>query len=224
MISKAAPADPLIYGLTPPPLVSCLGGLVQPALVPDLNAMAKSAREAGFELAVASGYRDFARQLLIFNAKARGQRPLLDSDGQPLTAASLSPDDLLGAILRWSALPGTSRHHWGTDIDVYDARVCQAGYSLALTQAECDGVMAPFHRWLSGYLATQSAFLRPYSIDRGGVAPEPWHLSFAPLSEGYRQRFDVAELHQVLSESDIALKPHILSSLPGLVERYVQRC
>ncbi len=26
-------------------------------------------------------------------------------------------------------------------------------------------------------------FYRPYAVDRGGVHPEPWHLSYAPLAQ-----------------------------------------
>ncbi|MBB3169302.1 M15 family metallopeptidase [Simiduia aestuariiviva] len=221
MIPKNLTTDPLIYGLVPPPLETCLGAPVQPALISALTDMASAARAAGFDLAIASGYRDFARQLLIFNAKARGERPLLNDRGQPVKASNLSTDELLSAILRWSALPGASRHHWGTDIDVYDAGVCVDGYSLALTTAECEGVMAPFHLWLSEYLATQSLFIRPYCQDRGGVAPEPWHLSFAPLAQAYRQAFNVRDLEQVLKAADVALKDAVLARLMALVTRYV---
>ncbi|UTA48675.1 M15 family metallopeptidase [Simiduia sp. 21SJ11W-1] len=221
MISKFAPANPLIYGIAPPPLVSCLGGQVQPALVPALESLAQAAQDAGFAPAIASGYRDFSRQLAIFNAKARGERALLDSLGAPLVAKVLAPDALLAAILRWSALPGASRHHWGTDFDIYDTSVCTAGYRLALTVAECEGVMAPFHAWLNEYLSSQSAFARPYEQDQGGVAPEPWHLSYTPLAEPYSQQFNCAELHAVLAQADIALKDEVLAALPGLVARYV---
>lgn len=221
MSSDAKQLLPYLYGLQPPPLVNCLGAQVQPALVPSLTAMAHAAQAAGFQLRIASGHRDFARQLHIFNGKARGHRPLLDSDGEPLKAESLVPDALLAAILRWSALPGASRHHWGTEVDVYDASVCGDGYALALTVAECQGIMAPFHAWLTDYLASQTAFERPYLRDRGGVAPEPWHLSYVALAHRCAESFSCAGLRKVLVSADIALKPLILEQLADLVERYV---
>jgi hypothetical protein len=54
---------------------------------------------------------------------ARGA-PLLDAHNQPLDALQLGETERLHAILHWSALPGTSRHHWGTDLDIYDPTAC----------------------------------------------------------------------------------------------------
>ena len=41
--------------------------------------------------------------------------------------APLAPDALIETILLWSALPGGSRHHWGTDVDVFDAAAVAPG-------------------------------------------------------------------------------------------------
>ena len=38
----------------------------------------------------------------------------------------------MAAILVWSALPGASRHHWGTDLDVFDRAVQPPGEPLEL--------------------------------------------------------------------------------------------
>lgn len=210
----------LLYGIAVPPLVQCLGAQVQPALAESLQAMAEAASAAGFELAIASGYRDFERQKHIFNAKAQGVRPVLDGEGRVVDVTSLSDDALLHAILRWSALPGMSRHHWGTDVDVYDRHICVGDYQLQLTLDECAGPMAEFHRWLDKYLAAQSDFIRPYAQDLGGVAPEPWHLSYAPLSAAYAQAYSPSQLQAVLESSDIALKPIVLAQLADLYQRY----
>lgn len=214
----------LILGLQPPPLTELLGAPLQPALAEPLAALADSARAAGFAPAIASGYRSFGRQLAIFNGKARGQRPLLDGDGQPLDAAALAPEPLLHAILRWSALPGCSRHHWGTDFDIYDSSVCTPEAPLQLTLAECQGPMAAFHQWLTDYLADCPAFGRPYRVDRGGVAPEPWHLSFRPLADGYCRAHAEPDLRTLLQGSDLALKPLVLEQLPQLLARYGPHC
>jgi len=52
------------------------------------------------------------RQAEIWNAKAAGLRPVLDANEQPIDTGTLSERELVFAILRWSALPGASRHHW----------------------------------------------------------------------------------------------------------------
>jgi len=197
---------------------------VHAQLVAPLQRLASAAARAGFELRVASGYRSFERQQTIWNAKASGLRPLLDDRGQPLDAAALDPDELLAAILRWSALPGASRHHWGTDIDVYDAGALAEGQSLQLTREEAEGPFAPFHRWLSTYLEgpDNPGFYRPYDVDRGGVSPEPWHLSYAPLANRYARALTLEQLRSGLTDQELALKDEVLGRLPALFERYVR--
>ncbi len=144
------------------------------------------AREAGFTLAIASGFRSYERQLAIFNAKASGERPVHDDAGAAIDMAALAPREQLAAILRFSALPGASRHHWGSDLDVFDAAALPADYRGPLTPEEGapDGVFGPLHAWLDERMAADESegFFRPYDEDRGGVAPERWHLSFAPLA------------------------------------------
>jgi LAS superfamily LD-carboxypeptidase LdcB len=181
--------------------------------------------DAGFELRVASSYRSFERQLLIWNNKASGLRPVLDDRGLPLDISRLSERDLVYAILRWSALPGASRHHWGTDLDVYDASRIAADYQVQLTQAETigDGPFAEFHRWLDVKLAVQEfSFYRPYEKDRGGIAPEPWHLSYAPIAKRYAAALTVDVLRQQLEQTDIQLKSCILDNLDDIYHRFVR--
>src|SRR5690606_22475475 len=126
--------------------------------------------------------RSFQRQLEIWNGKVRGERAVLDEWGRPLELRGMSETEQVLAILRWSALPGSSRHHWGTDLDVYDSSRLPTGYRIQLSVEETrgKGACARFHSWLGGYLrsARNPGFFRPYDRDRGGVAPEPWHLSY----------------------------------------------
>lgn len=79
----------------------------QDLLLP-LDSLVLDATSAGFDLAVASGFRSVERQCQIWNAKALGLRPVLDDTGVPLEVGRLDPEALMFAILRWSALPGTS--------------------------------------------------------------------------------------------------------------------
>ena len=109
---------------------------VHRAMVNAWQALVVDARAAGFEPAIVSGFRNYQRQLLIWNAKANGERVLLDSAGVPLDPSGLDEWQLVQAILRWSALPGASRHHWGTDIDVYDCAAVDDTYTVQLTPDE----------------------------------------------------------------------------------------
>jgi len=186
----------------------------------------RDARAVGFDLAVASSYRSFDRQLAIFNGKARGERPLHDEQGQPLDVATLAPQQALDAILRFSAFPGGSRHHWGTDLDVYDAAALPADYRLQLSPAEVapGGLFDPLHGWLDERMARGEShgFFRPYAADRGGVAPERWHLSYAPLARACDRELAPGLLLDSWREVDLALRDVLEADVEALLERYVR--
>ena len=102
-------------------------------------AMRDEARRAGLDLLPISSYRDFARQVTLWNRKWRGERPLYDRAGRALDHTSLREPDLVDAILCWSAIPGGSRHHWGSDVDVVDANAMPPGYQVQLLPSERHG-------------------------------------------------------------------------------------
>jgi LAS superfamily LD-carboxypeptidase LdcB len=146
-------------------------------------AMRGAALAAGIDLVAVSSFRDFDRQLAIWNAKFRGERPVLDRASRPLDVLALAPAARVDAILWWSALPGASRHHWGSDCDVIDRAALPAGTAPQLVPAEfaAGGPFARLDAWLGEHMH-RYGFFRPYVSDRGGVSPEPWHLSYAPVS------------------------------------------
>lgn len=180
---------------------------------------------AGFELAVLSGFRSFEQQLSIWNRKATGALAVLDSHARPLDIGSLSEEELVFSILRWSALPGASRHHWGTDLDVYDLAAKPEGYEVELMPEEVNpgGMFGPFHEWLDARIGSGRAFgfYRPYDIDRRGVAPERWHLSYAPLSSLYARMLTPDVLREVIEPADMRLKDVVLGRLPVIFDRFV---
>ena len=92
----------------------------------------QSAVKNGFNLQPASSFRDFARQQLIWNSKFNGERKVHDDAGNALDLSLLDDWQKSQAILRWSALPGASRHHWGTEIDIFDPDLLPQGQSLQL--------------------------------------------------------------------------------------------
>ncbi len=184
-----------------------------------------AARGDGFDLRILSGFRGFEQQLAIWNRKAAGQRAVLDSEARPIDIATLTPEDLVHAILRWSALPGASRHHWGTDLDIYDRAAVPAGYEIQLVpgEVEGDGMFAPLHDWLDERIATGTAFgfFRPYDVDRGGVAPERWHVSYAPLSVPYLRSLTRDVVRDTISAADMRLRDVVLAHLDEIFGRYV---
>lgn len=185
-------------------------------------AMCDAAAKEGIKLGIRSAFRDFDTQLNIWNKKWRGERTLLSRDGRALDYTSLSLDDRLEAILSWSAIPGGSRHHWGTDIDVVDEAAIPHGYKVQLVPAEyvANGVFGKLNRWLDRH-AGDYGFFRPYRIDKGGVMPEPWHLSYAPVSMPALEALNLASLRRVLENSPIEGKPQVLARLPEIYTRFL---
>jgi LAS superfamily LD-carboxypeptidase LdcB len=191
-------------------------------VLPALLALQAEAARAGFALEVASGFRSFARQLGIWNAKARGERPVLDADERPVRLEALAPLERVHAILRWSALPGASRHHWGTDLDVFDRAALAPGASFQLRADETapGGPFAPMHAWLDAHLP-RFDFFRPYAEERGGVSPERWHLSYAPLSLPLLRAHSAACCARALRAAQVELGSVVLQHLDSLYARYV---
>ncbi len=209
-------------------LVPCAGPhRLQADAAAAFGRLQSDAREAGFELAIASSHRSYERQRIIWNGKACGERAVHDDAGSPVDVLALPPAARLHAILRFSALPGTSRHHWGTDLDIYDAAAVPADYAVQLTPAEVapGGPFDALHRWLDERMAAYASqgFFRPYARDCGGVAPERWHLSYAPLSCELAGRVSARALGECwdCDREPLALRAEIEAELPALLARYV---
>ena len=185
----------------------------------------RASRE-GFDLRVASGYRSFDRQLAIWNTKAGGTRPVYDDGGCEIAIAELSEVQQLWAILRYSALPGSSRHHWGTDIDVYDAAAMPANYELKLAPSEVNrgGIFEAMHDWLDSQIAAGESFgfFRPYAIDCGGVAPERWHLSYAPVSQACTTLLTPAIILNSVLDCDLALAETVAAHIQTIYTRFIE--
>ncbi|WP_339068757.1 M15 family metallopeptidase [Teredinibacter turnerae] len=196
---------------------------VHKALVEPWCLLAERAAARGIQMRVASGFRSFSRQLMLWNAKANGTRPVLNDRSEAIDVATVDDETLLFAILRWSALPGASRHHWGCDVDVYDAAAVPRDYALRLVPEEYlpGGPFQLLSRWLDESGLMDDGFFRPYAEDRGGVAPELWHLSYRPLADEFASAMNQAQLQSLIENTDIALKDAILDNFHSIYSKFV---
>lgn len=190
-------------------------------MLSNFQALVASAAEDGIEVKIASGFRSFERQLLIWNNKFTGTTAIKAIDGKQVNISKLSKIDIVEAILLFSALPGASRHHWGCDIDIYAPNLLN-GQTLQLEPWEYDhsGPMAKLSSWLANN-AEKQGFYFPYDKFRGGVAAEPWHLSYAPLAKQYQSAFNISSLKTLLLQTDIAGKEIIIEHLSEISTRYI---
>jgi LAS superfamily LD-carboxypeptidase LdcB len=195
-------------------------------LLPEVKAayqrMQQAAAGDGIALALVSSYRSFAQQARIWTAKYTGQRPVYNKAQQPIDISPLDGFAKIEAILLYSALPGASRHHWGTDLDVFDKAAVTADYQVQLLDAEYQqgGPFYALDQWL-GQHAASFGFFRPYQRDQGGVAKEAWHLSYRPLAECYLNSFDELMLADAIAQSELPDKALLLEHIPLIYQRYV---
>ena len=209
-------------GVNESALVAFTKQYVHRHIVADLSALSSAANAAGFDFAIASAYRSFWRQKAIWNNKFHGHRAVYDQAQQQVDLSTLSELEKVHAIMLFSALPGGSRHHFGSDLDVYARNLIPAGQRLQLEpwEYEAGGYLAEFNDWLNEHLA-DFGFYRPYDRYRGGVAAEPWHISHRAVADSLAPEQSIAAIATTLERSDVAGKETILQHLPALYESYI---
>lgn len=191
-------------------------------VIAPFTALQKKAKQSGFNLQIASGFRSFERQRLIWNNKFSGKTPLLDKDESTLLTENLSEIEKLFAILHWSALPGASRHHWGTDFDIYDPSRLPQGQSLKLecSEYEKSGYFYELNQWLTENMQAFN-FYRPYQIYQGGVAIEPWHISYQPVAKNCLIALTETIIHDLILNNNVLGKSLICQQLPMIYKQYI---
>ena len=141
--------------------------------------MHKKAAEAGVNLKIVSATRNFNYQKGIWERKFFGETLV---NGTNLAEKYRFPLDRATVILKYSSMPGTSRHHWGTDIDLN--QLTNDWFEKAEGKKLYD--------WLTAH-AAEFGFCQPYSqkgTERpNGYEEEKWHWSYLPLSGAYMEAY-----------------------------------
>lgn len=142
--------------------------------------MQETARADGVNLVIVSAMRTFNHQRRIWNDKWNGRQML---EGNINATSIADPVERAREILRFSAMPGTSRHHWGTDIDLNSLANSYFG----------SGQGKRVYEWLQAN-ASQFGFCQPYTAHganrQGGYEEEKWHWSYKPVSKKLLQAFE----------------------------------
>ena len=198
---------------------------VHSEIITPFNELVNLGKKNGFNIKIASGFRSYDRQLEIWEQKVNGRKPILDDFENEININDLTKNELLFKILRWSAIPGASRHHWGTDIDIYETTCLPEGYSISLTNKEVclGGILFDFHEWLGELIDSNKSFnfIRPYKQDFGGVHPEKWHLSYSPISEDLTQAFSYDTFLELMKKNIISLHDEILKNSELIYQKYI---
>ncbi|HLZ17889.1 MAG TPA: M15 family metallopeptidase [Cyclobacteriaceae bacterium] len=150
---------------------SALNGFLRKETFGAFLKMAAAAKNDGVNLVIISATRNFDAQKKIWENKWNGKTKV---EGKDLTTIS-NLEERARLILLYSSMPSTSRHHWGTDVDLnsLDNQYFSSGEGLKIYQ------------WLSVH-AIEFGFCQPYTSKtngRTGYEEEKWHWSYQPLSK-----------------------------------------
>jgi LAS superfamily LD-carboxypeptidase LdcB len=128
--------------------------------------MQTEAKKVGVNLKIISGVRSFEDQKSIWERKWLDRNHIKDEKDRALD------------ILKYSSMPMTSRHHWGTDIDINSLN------NKYFSQGE--GLKV--YNWLNEN-ANQYGFHQVYTnkknANRTGYEEEKWHWSYLPKAKKY---------------------------------------
>jgi len=153
-------------------LAVCNGMYLRIEVLTAFAQMKKVAKESGVDLQILSAARNFTAQKRIWEAKWNGTRKV---NGQNLKQIISDPAERAKKILKYSSMPGTSRHHWGTDIDINSLNPTY--FASGKGKKEYD--------WLCQY-AHQFGFCQVYSVKGksrpNGYEEEKWHWSYLPIA------------------------------------------
>lgn len=159
--------------------------------------MFDAAQKEKIVLKIISSTRNFEQQKTIW-------------EGKWSRFAKDAPDPKTRAlkILEFSSMPSSSRHHWGTDIDLND---------LNNATFEKGGRYEAVYTWLHEH-AHEYGFCQPYTAGRPhGYQEEKWHWSYSPLSKPFLE-----EYQKTITNNDIkGFKGAELAAEVGIVEYYV---
>lgn len=139
--------------------------------------MSEAAKKEGVELIIISATRNFDSQKRIWENKWEGRTMV---EGKNLTTVKDSKERAR-LILLYSSMPATSRHHWGTDMDLN---------SLENSYFE-SGEGLKIYQWLTTH-APEYGFCQPYTSKTGGrtgYEEEKWHWSYLPLSGDFLETY-----------------------------------
>lgn len=179
LLGKYNPAAEVSYTEAEIPYANRTGLYLREEAYGAFIAMYQAALKEGVKLTIISATRSFDAQKGIWEAKWSGKRMV---EGKNLAVAVSDPVERARIILKYSSMPGTSRHHWGTDVDLNS--MDPAFFETPSGKKIYD--------WLNVH-APDYGFRQPYTAkgeDRpAGYEEEKWHWSYIPLAKRFTEEW-----------------------------------
>ncbi|MBV7440880.1 M15 family metallopeptidase [Weeksellaceae bacterium TAE3-ERU29] len=169
----------------------------------------EAAKKDGFSPYVISSYRSFNHQKSIWDRKYK-----------KYIKSGLSPQKAIEKIILYSTIPGTSRHHWGTDLDIIDGKVGIVDNPLNEKHFNKGGVYHPFKLWLNEN-AHKFGFYEVYTNEknRKGFAYEPWHFSYKPIACTMLSEYTLLDFQDLIKNLNILGKENFT---PEMINKYLK--
>ena len=171
VMGRFTPQTHVRFQLVPAPLCS-KSMYLQKEVIVAFQQMKLSAASEGVSLRIISGTRNFWEQKAIWERKWNAN---LQRHGVSANNAR--------EILKYSSMPSSSRHHWGTDIDINNLSPTYFTTGKGLKEV----------LWLRKN-ANKFGFIEVYSPRASGrltgYEPEAWHWSYSPLSSQYLEYYN----------------------------------
>lgn len=169
--------------------------------------MYNAALKDGVRLTIISATRPFVHQKGIWEAKWTGKRAV---NGQNLPPVVRDEEKRARLILMYSSMPGTSRHHWGTDMDFNDLN----------NSYFASGTGKKIYDWLVAH-ANEYGFCQVYSPKGDnrftGYEEEKWHWSYVPIA----RRLTNLYKEKIKDEDISGFEGANTAVMIGMVDNYV---
>ena len=214
LMGKINPAEHLEFVEVPHYLCDEPGHFLLKPVLDAWMQLHKAAQADGVALTIISSTRTFERQKQIWENKWNGR---ILTNGIDLSTSHYSDEEKATEILKYSAMPGTSRHHWGTDLDFNSVE--NDYFKTARGTKE--------FVWMH-LTAEKFGFCRPYcdNFSRGykGYQEEQWHWSFAALSKKFLRKYLTDIRYNDLSAFDGSHTAEKLNVIENYVEAISNKC
>lgn len=155
----------------PNDLSSKSGIYVQKEVLSAFTKMHQAAKNDKVSLIIISGTRNFTQQKGIWEKKWEMNFPKLKT--YEATAKK---------ILEYSSMPSTSRHHWGTDIDINSLESDYFKSGKGKLEYEWLTKNGPKYGFYQVYTSKKNG--------RTGYSEEEWHWSYLPLANIYLSKYN----------------------------------
>ena len=172
--------------------------------------MKEAAGKENIKLGIISGYRSFHHQKKIWNRKFKQNLNM-----------GIKGHESINKIIEYSTIPGTSRHHWGTDIDLIEMNHNEKGDVLMPSLFHDSGPFNKLRIWMDQN-ASKFGFYKVYTNDlsRKGFFYEPWHFSYRKISILFLNEYLKIDIETILKDEDDLLGKEYLNK--SFLNKYIK--